>query len=98
MVGLAAVIIGETVLTAKKMFWITLSVIIGATIYKLLIQVALSSQTLRSIGFGPQDLNLVTVMLVICALMLPKFRSKALSALKKSGAKELLQPNKENKT
>lgn len=96
-VGLAAVIIGETVLTAKKIFWITLSVIIGATIYKLLIQVALSSQTLRNIGFGPQDLNLVTVILVIGALMLPKFRSKALSALKKTGATELLQPNKENK-
>lgn len=80
-IGLAAVIIGETVLTAKKMFWITMAVVIGAVIYKLLIQVALSSKWLRSIGFGPQDLNLVTVLLVIGALLLPKFRSKALYAL-----------------
>lgn len=80
-IGLAAVIIGETVLTAKKIFWITFSVIVGAVIYKLFIQVALSSQLLRGIGFGPQDLNLVTSLLVVIALMLPKFRSRALSAL-----------------
>lgn len=97
-IGLAAVIIGETVLTAKKMFWITFSVIVGAVIYKLFIQIALSSQLLRGIGFGPQDLNLVTSLLVVIALMLPKFRSRALSALKKSGTKELLQPNKEHKS
>lgn len=87
-VGLAAVIIGETVLSTKKMLLITLSVIIGATLYKLLIQIALSSQTLRSIGFGPQDLNLVTALLVAVALILPKFRAKILSTLnpnKKSG-------------
>ncbi|AKG18448.1 ABC transporter permease [Moraxella bovoculi] len=75
-IGLAAVIIGETVLTAKRTFWITLAVIIGAVLYKLFIQIALSSQTLRSIGFGPQDLNLVTALLVVIVLMLPKFRAR----------------------
>ncbi|WP_435939203.1 ABC transporter permease [Moraxella bovoculi] len=75
-IGLAAVIIGETVLTAKRTFWITLSVIIGAVLYKLFIQIALSSQTLRSIGFGPQDLNLVTALLVVIVIMLPKFRAR----------------------
>lgn len=79
-IGLAAVIIGETVLNAKKIFFITLSVVIGAILYKLLIQIALSSQTLRHIGFGPQDLNLVTALLVAIALILPKFRSKTLGA------------------
>lgn len=80
-IGLAAVIIGETVLTAKRIFWITLSVVIGAVLYKLFIQIALSSKTLRSIGFGPQDLNLVTALLVVIVLMLPKYRAKVLSAL-----------------
>lgn len=75
-IGLAAVIIGETVLTAKRTFWITLAVIIGAVLYKLFIQIALSSQTLRSIGFGPQDLKLVTALLVVIVLMLPKFRAR----------------------
>ena len=50
--------------------------VIGAVLYKLFIQIALSSQTLRSIGFGPQDLNLVTALLVVIVLMLPKFRAR----------------------
>lgn len=82
-VGLAAVIIGETVLSAKKMFLITLATVVGAVIYKLLVQVALSSQTLRNIGFGPQDLNLVTALLVASALLLPKIRAKLFHAIKR---------------
>lgn len=80
-IGLAAVIIGENVLTAKRMFWITLSVVIGAVLYKLFIQIALSSQTLRHIGFGPQDLNLVTALLVVIVLMLPKFRARTMAKI-----------------
>lgn len=78
-IGLAAVIIGETIMPAKKMIWITLAVIVGAILYKLFIQIALSNQTLRDIGFGPQDLNLITALLVVVALILPKLKSKILS-------------------
>ncbi len=77
--GLAAVIIGETIIPAKRIWLITLAVIIGAVLYKLFIQVALSSDTLRSIGFGPQDLNLITALLVVLALVLPKAKNKFLS-------------------
>lgn len=78
-IGLAAVIIGETIVPAKRIWLITLAVIIGAVLYKLFIQVALSSDTLRSIGFGPQDLNLVTALLVVIALILPKAKTRFLS-------------------
>jgi putative ABC transport system permease protein len=78
-IGLAAVIIGETIIPSKKMFWITLSVIVGAILYKLFIQIALSNEALRTIGFGPQDLNLITALLVVIALILPKLKSKMLS-------------------
>lgn len=77
-IGLAAVIIGETIIPSKKMFWITVSVIVGAILYKLFIQIALSNEALRAIGFGPQDLNLITALLVVIALILPKFKSKLL--------------------
>lgn len=50
-IGLAAVIIGETILPSKRTLFITLSVLIGAILYKLFIQIALSSDTLRNIGF-----------------------------------------------
>ncbi|ECV8341804.1 ABC transporter permease, partial [Salmonella enterica subsp. enterica serovar Enteritidis] len=38
--------------------------------------IALSNDTLRAIGFGPQDVNLVTALLVVIALILPKIKSK----------------------
>lgn len=75
-IGLAAVIIGETILPSKRMALILLSGIIGAILYKLFIQIALSNEWLRSIGFGSQDLNLITALLVVIALMLPKFKAK----------------------
>ncbi|MGP9687741.1 ABC transporter permease [Psychrobacter sp. AOP22-C1-C5] len=78
-IGLAAVIIGETIIPAKRIWLITFAVVVGAVLYKLFIQVALSSQTLRSIGFGPQDLNLITALLVVLALVLPKAKNELLS-------------------
>lgn len=75
-IGLAAVIIGETVLSARRIFWITTSVLVGAILYRLFIQLALSSEWLRELGVKSQDLNLVTVLLVIGALVLPKFKKR----------------------
>lgn len=75
-IGLAAVIIGEAVLSTKRIFLMTLAVIVGAILYRLFIQIALSSETLRSIGFKSQDLNLITALLVVVVLMLPKIKHK----------------------
>lgn len=70
-VGLAAVIIGETLVPAKRFIVITLAVIVGAVLYRAFIALALGSDTLQHIGFGPQDLNLITAVLVVLALRLP---------------------------
>lgn len=70
-IGLAAVIIGETLLPGKRMWVWVLSVIVGAVLYRLFIALALGSDTLRNIGFGPQDLNLLTAVLVVLALRMP---------------------------
>lgn len=77
-IGLAAVIIGEAVLSTKRIFLMTLAVIIGAILYRLFVQIALSSEFLRGLGFKSQDLNMVTSLLVVIVLMLPKFRAKIL--------------------
>ncbi|MCX8744978.1 ABC transporter permease [Snodgrassella sp. B3882] len=74
-VGLAAVIIGETLIPGKRFFVITMAVIIGAVLYRAFIALALGSNTLQSIGFGPQDLNLITAILVVLALRLPAIKS-----------------------
>lgn len=84
-IGLAGVIIGQTVLPARRMAYISLAVIIGAVLYRLLVQVALSSQTLRNLGVKSQDLNLITTMLVILALAISAHKSKWLpKVLKRS--------------
>lgn len=75
-IGLAAVIIGETLITSRKIFWITLSVIVGAILYRLFIALALHSGPLQSLGFGAQDLNLITAILVVIALVLPQIKTK----------------------
>ena len=53
------------------MWVVVLSVVIGAILYRLFIALALGSDTLRDIGFGPQDLNLLTAVLVVIALRMP---------------------------
>lgn len=78
-IGLAAVIIGEAVLSTKRIFLMTLAVIIGAILYRLFVQIALSSEFLRELGFKSQDLNMVTALLVVIVLMLPKIKAKLLT-------------------
>lgn len=75
-IGLAAVIIGETLITSKKMFWITFAVILGAILYRLFIALALHSGPLQNIGVGAQDLNFITATLVVIALVLPQIKTK----------------------
>ncbi|MEP6501711.1 MAG: ABC transporter permease [Betaproteobacteria bacterium] len=69
--GLAAVIIGETILPARSFFLTTLACVLGAVLYRFLIALALNSDF---IGLQAQDLNLVTAVLVALALLLPKYR------------------------
>ncbi|AMW17176.1 ABC transporter permease [Glaesserella parasuis] len=75
-IGLAAVIIGEAIFSAKRIICLTAAVIIGSILYRFFIALALNNETLSGIGFGPQDLNLITALLVVAVLALPKFKHK----------------------
>lgn len=77
-IGLASIIIGESIFPAKRMWVITLSVIFGSILYRLFIAVALGNELLQSIGIGTEDLNLITAILVVLALVLPKQLKKLL--------------------
>ena len=73
-IGLAAVIIGEAIFSAQRIIWLTFAVIIGSILYRCFIALALNNDTLNGIGFGPQDLNLITALLVVVVLVFPKFK------------------------
>ncbi|MDO4705019.1 MAG: ABC transporter permease [Comamonadaceae bacterium] len=68
-IGLAAVIIGESVLPSRRILWATLAVVIGAVLYRLFIALALESGEWT--GLQSQDLNLIASALVVLVLVLP---------------------------
>lgn len=67
--GLAAVIIGETVIPSRSIYAKILAVIVGSVVFRLMIALALSA------GMNPIDLKLLTAAFVLAALVLPKFLS-----------------------
>ncbi len=79
-VGLASVIIGESIIRNKRIVWATKGVIIGSIVYRFLISSALR------LGFSPTDLKLVTAILVIIPLARP--RRGWLEGIKKIAMKE----------
>ena len=72
-IGLAAVIIGESILPSRRIFYATLAVILGAIIYRFFVALALNSEF---IGLKAQDLNLITAVLVAIALVLPLLKRR----------------------
>ncbi len=72
-IGLAAVIVGESILPSRRLALATLAVILGAVIYRFFIALALNSEF---IGLQAQDLNLVTAVLVTLALVLPRLKRR----------------------
>src|SRR5688572_24935504 len=75
-IGLAAVIIGETLLPARSLVITTLACILVAVLYRFFIALALNSDF---IGLKAQDLNLVTAVLVAFALLVPTYKRKLAS-------------------
>ena len=74
-IGLAAVIVGEAVMSTRTIFLATLACIVGSIIYRLVIAVALNADF---IGLQAQDLKLITAVLVVLAMALPTVRKRFL--------------------
>lgn len=75
-IGLASIIIGETLFPQRKMLLILLACIFGSLLYRIAVAFALN---LHCIGLQAQDLNLITALLVVLTMILPKMK-KALAS------------------
>lgn len=75
--GLASVIVGETLFGCRSIGRALLAALLGSVVYRLAIALALSLR-LGSFAITPSDLNLLTSLLVVVALTLPKLRRKVL--------------------
>jgi len=71
-VGLASVIGGEALVSPKTVFRATLACIVGSILYRMAVAMALNADF---IGLKAQDLNLVTAVLVVIAMVLPGARN-----------------------
>lgn len=75
-IGLASVIVGETLFHTYRIWLLLISCILGSVLYRLAIALALNT---HFIGIKSSDLNLITAILVIVALLFPQFRKKMFS-------------------
>jgi putative ABC transport system permease protein len=76
-IGLAAVIIGETLFRFGGIFVALVGCVVGSILYRVAIQFALSADFA---GLNASDLNLVTAVLVALALILPRLRRGGVAA------------------
>jgi putative tryptophan/tyrosine transport system permease protein len=75
-IGLASVIGGEAIITPSNVLKAAIACIIGAILYRLAIAFALN---LDMLGLKAQDLNLVTSVLVMIAIVLPRYKLRKAS-------------------
>ena len=67
--GLASVIIGESLFRKNHILIVLLSCVVGSTLYRLAIALALNTQIA---GLQASDLNLITAILVVLAMLIPR--------------------------
>lgn len=68
LVGLASVILGQALLSQRWLWLAVFAAIVGAVLYQLIIFAALR------VGLNPNDMKAVTAILVVIALLLPRWR------------------------
>lgn len=68
LVGLASVIMGQAILGQRWLWVAVFAVIVGAVLYRIIIFLALQ------VGLDPNDMKLITALLVIVALLVPRFK------------------------
>jgi len=70
---LAAVIVGESLFSSRRLVIMTAAAILGAVLYRVFVALALNADF---IGLQAQDLNLITAVLVTIFLVVPLLRQR----------------------
>ena len=82
-IGLASVVIGQLVVGDKGSFWVRLlGVVIGSLIYRLIFALAVQ------LGLNPDNLKLISSIIIVIALCLPTIKQKFFSKTNLGGTKE----------
>lgn len=78
--GLASVIIGETIFGNKTIARALIAALLGSVMYRVAIALALGLK-LGDFSFTPSDLNLITALLVVSALVMPKMKKRFMAGV-----------------
>ena len=78
-IGLASVIGGEAIISARTILRALLACLVGAILYRFAIALALNSDF---IGLKAQDLNLITAVLVTFAIVAPRMKATFMTKFK----------------
>jgi len=73
--GLASVIVGETIFGKATIARAIIAALLGSIVYRLAIALALGLE-FGEFTFNPSDLNLITAILVIAALIAPQVKQR----------------------
>lgn len=76
--GLASVIVGETIFGCSSIARAIVAAVLGSIVYRLAIALALGLEV-GGFTFNPSDLNLITAVLVITALIAPNIKKRVLA-------------------
>ena len=76
--GLASVIVGETIFGSASIPRAIIAAVLGSVVYRLAIAFALGLE-FGDFTFNPSDLNLITAVLVIAALVVPNIKKRVLA-------------------
>lgn len=68
LIGLASVIVGQAIFGTRTVVIATFGVIVGSVLYRVAIQLALNA------GLNPNDMKLISAILVVIALLLPQWK------------------------
>lgn len=89
-IGLASVIIGEAIFGDRSIRRATIAVIGGAIIYRLVVALALR------VGLSPNDMKLMTALIVITALIAPKIISNIKEKKRKADRRKRMSSTSPN--
>lgn len=81
-IGLAAVILGETLMRGRSTLVMVGACVVGSILYRIAVQAALE---IDALGLKASDMNLVTAVLVTVALVLPGLGSPVTALLRRGG-------------
>ncbi|WIY82150.1 ABC transporter permease [Propionimicrobium sp. PCR01-08-3] len=93
--GLASVIIGTAIINTGRIWITAIAVVIGSIIYRLIIQAALTIP-----WFDPNDMKLLSALIVVIALLLPRWdvfnRMRSRRRDKESAAEVFGEPDRKS--